>query len=144
MFLKHLQKKICYIIMICVLFFGMCSTRVDGHSLFMLKDINSSVTAFTGSVIRPLQSDMSAGQVLTRESIGEQEVFISSCQELRKGANRAQRGIIAVVSALLSRIFVLLLFITHFKKFNHITTISGIIIRYIHLQDGDKHRLLLA
>lgn len=137
---KRSGQKLCLLLTLCILFLGMCSTTVGGHSVFAPKNTNAvPATVFTDSAIRTQGSHTSAQQAYTREAITQYEVLLTPQHTLRRVNTRmGHRTVLTFLIMLTCMVLAPILSTAFIRHFYDEITINRVIITYIHRQDGEK------
>lgn len=130
------QKSICFLLIICLLFLGMCSERVQADSSFSCSD----ETAFhTDSSLRSVEKSILTDQLYVQETLTRESGITGLRQAVRRVFARTYRG--AALSLILADIL---------PPISHIITASNdcelsaepssntIIVSFIHHKDGKK------
>lgn len=127
------KKSLCFLLVICILFLGMCIDNNQANSFFSCE---SSV--HTASTLLGKRTSLTA-QEYTIESISKDEYFTASCQIARRSFNPGNKG------TSLSLLFVDILpqnfSLTQISSDIELTdesSCSTVIVNYIHHKDGKK------
>lgn len=127
------KKSLCFLLIICILFLGMCIDNNQADSFFSYE---SSV--HTASTLLGKGTTLTA-QEYTIESISKDECFIGSCQIARRSFSPGNKG------TSLSLLFVDILpqnsSLTQISSDIELTdesSCSTVIVNYIHHKDGKK------
>ncbi len=128
------KKSLCFFIMICMLFLGMCVEYIQTDSFFSYESsAHSASTLLSGERITLTSQEYKA------ENISKDECFTNSSHVIRRSFNRSNKG--AALSLLfvdiLPLIFSFIQTSTDYELANE-SSCSTIIVNYIHHKDGKK------
>lgn len=128
------KKSICFLLMICMLFLGMCFESIQTDSSFSCEN-----TTYTVSTIRSAERTTLTKQVYYDETLAKEESITDSQQAVRRLFTRTSRGIalnLAFVDILpqISPIFYTSLDCELAQE----SSSNTIIVNYIHHKDGKK------
>ena len=128
------KKSLCFLLMICMLFLGMCVESVQADSFFSYES-----SAHTASTLLSGERTTLTAQEYPVETISRDEYFTSSSQIIRRSFSRNNRG------TALSLLFVDTLpqispFIQASSdiELTAESSCSTVIVNYIHHKDGKK------
>ena len=128
------KKSICFLLMICMLFLGMCFENIHADSSFSCEN-----TTYTISTIRSAEETTLTKQVYYEETLAKEESIMDPQQAVRRIFSRISRGIslnLAFVDILpqISPIFYTSLDCELAQE----SSSNTIIVNYIHHKDGKK------
>lgn len=128
------KKSICFLLMICMLFLGMCFESIQTDSSFSCEN-----TVYTVSTIRSAERTTLTKQVYYEETIAKEESITDPQQAVQRLFNRTSRGI-ALNSAFVDILpQISPIFYTSLDcELAQESSSNTIIVNYIHHKDGKK------
>ena len=128
------KKSLCFLLMICMLFLGMCVENVQADSFFSYES-----SAHTASTLLSGDRTTLTAQEYTVENISRDECFTSTSQIVRRSFNRSTRGtaLSLLFMDILPQISPFIQMSSDLELADE-SSCSTVIVNYIHHKDGKK------
>lgn len=132
--LEKQKKSICFLLMICMLFLGMCFENIQTDSFFSYE-----TTTHSASTLRSGERTTLTSQVYQEETLARQDGITSFSQDVRRCFSRTTRG--TALNLLFVDILPLIspiILISSDCELAQESSSRTVIVNYIHHKDGKK------